>query len=63
MEMRRLDRCFLLLVHAWWLAPFIAPFDVPEAVKSLKGIGGRGKVIYQTWDFLPAHDQQSPGCS
>jgi hypothetical protein len=51
MEMRRLSRCFLLLVHAWRLALFIAPFDVPEVVKSLKGIGGRGKVTYKPWDF------------
>jgi hypothetical protein len=40
MEMRRLNRCSLLLVHAWRLALFIALFDVPEAIKSLKGIGG-----------------------
>ncbi len=38
------ESLFLLLVHAWQLAPFIAPFNVPEAVKSLKGIGGRGKI-------------------
>jgi hypothetical protein len=48
MEMRRLSRCFLLLIHAWRLAPFIAPFDVPEAVKSLKRIGGREEVTYKT---------------
>ncbi len=51
MEKRRLSRCFLLLIHAWRLVPFIAPFDVPEAVKSLKHIGGRGEVTYKTWDF------------
>ncbi len=58
------ESLFLFLIHAWRLAPFIAPFDVPEAMKSLKRIGGQEEVTYKTWDFyrpmagkaLIAHD-------
>ena len=60
MEMRRLNRCSLLLVHAWRLTLFIALFDVPEAMKSLKGIGGRGEVTYKTWDFYQPMTGKAP---
>jgi hypothetical protein len=60
MEMRRLNRCSLLLVHAWRLTLFIASFDILEAMKSLKGIGGRGEVTYKTWDFYQPMTGKAP---
>ena len=45
------ESLLLLLIHAWRLAPFITLFDVPEAVKSLKRIGGREEVTYKTEIF------------